>query len=281
MVIGINISTSAALGADPVADAIAAERLGYDFVSMSDHPAGAQPTYETIALLTWIAARTSRIAIATRVLGVPFRSPAMVAKSAESLQRLSGGRLVLGLGGGYSDDEIRSLGGTAISPRQKVDGLADAIAIMRGVWTDPVVTHHGSVHTVDDLTVEPKPEQPIPIWLGTYGNRALAVTGRLADGWIPSLGFAPPARIPEMLDRIRTAATEAGRDPDAVRAVYNVPVRLDPTARMAEDAVAGSAADVIEQLRAFTEFGFTGFNLMPSAPPDVRALAEEVVPALR
>jgi alkanesulfonate monooxygenase SsuD/methylene tetrahydromethanopterin reductase-like flavin-dependent oxidoreductase (luciferase family) len=280
LLIGLGISTSAAPGADPVAEALAAEAFGYDFVSASDHPAGPSPSYETPTLLTWIAARTSRIGIATRVLGVPFRRPAMLAKAAESVQRLSGGRLILGLGAGYSDEEIAALGASVGSPRAKVDGLADAIEILRRAWSGSAASYHGPVHSVDALTLSPAPDRPIPVWLGTYGNRALAVTGRLADGWIPSLGFASPARAPEMLDRIRTAAVAAGRAPDAVRAVYNVPVRLDPAARPTEDTVAGSAADVVEQLQAFTRLGFTGFNLMPAAD-EVRAIAEDVLPALR
>jgi alkanesulfonate monooxygenase SsuD/methylene tetrahydromethanopterin reductase-like flavin-dependent oxidoreductase (luciferase family) len=280
LLIGIGVSTSAAADADPLAEALAAERLGYDFVSASDHPVGTHPSYETTTLLTWIAARTRRIGIMSRVLGVPFRRPGMVAKTAESLQRLSAGRLILGLGGGYSDEEIGALGGPVPSPRAKVDGLADAIEIMRRVWAEPSVTYRGVVHSVHELSLQPKPERPIPIWVGTYGTRALGVTGRLADGWIPSLGFAPPARVPELLDRIRAAAVAAGRPPDAVRAIYNVPIRLDARARTTEEAVAGSAADVIEQLRAFTDLGFTGFSLTPAAD-QAQAIAEDVVPALR
>lgn len=276
MLIGVGITTSTE--ADPLAEALAAESSGYDFVSASDHPHGPSPSYETPALLGWIAARTTRIRIATRVLAVPFRRPAMLAKWAETLQRLSGARLILGLGGGYSDEEITAVGASALSPGAKVDGLADAIEIIHGAWSGDLVTHAGRVHSVHALQIAPTPDQPIPIWLGTYGPRALAVTGRLADGWIPSFGFAPPAQIPVMLDRIRTAAAAAGRTPDAVRAVYNVPVRL--ATRSDPDVVAGTAADVIEQLQAFTELGFTGFNLMP-IPDQAQAVAEQVLPALR
>ncbi|MGQ0840229.1 LLM class flavin-dependent oxidoreductase [Actinokineospora sp.] len=279
LLIGLGITTSA--DEDPVAEAIAAEALGYDFVSASDHPVGAHASYETLSLLTWIAAHTSRIKVATRVLGAPFRRPAMLAKAAESLSRLSGGRLILGLGAGHSDDEIRALGGPALTPRDKIDGLAETIRILRGAWTHPSYNQQGRIHTVDDLTLEPKPATPIPVWLGTFGPRALAVTGRLADGWIPSLGFAPPARIPDMLDRVRTAAATANRPADAVRPIYNVAVHVDATAARTDDMVTGSPTDVLDQLRAFTELGFTGFNIVPETPDDVRAFAEEVLPALR
>lgn len=279
LLLGYALSAAAGPGDDPVAEARAAERLGFDFVALADHPVGGHPSYETLTLLTWLAARTERIGIAAKVLGVPFRRPAMVAKSAESVQRLSGGRLILGLGGGYSDDEIAALGAPVPSPRAKVDGMAEAIEIMHRIWSGPEVTYHGRVHSVEKLTMSPRPAHPIPIWLGTYGPRALAATGRLADGWIPSLGFAAPAAIPEMLDRIRTAAVAAGRAPDAVRAIYNVPVALARSGARAADTVTGSAAEIVEQLREFGDLGFTGFNLVV-APGQLEAVATEVLPAL-
>jgi len=284
LLLGLGISTSAARGDDPVADALTAERLGYDFVSASDHPVGTHPSYGTLTLLTWIAARTSRITVATRVLGVPFRRPAVLAKSIESLDRLSGGRVILGLGAGYSDDEIRALGCRSHTRGEKVTGLADAVQIIRGTWSEPAFTHAGEVYRVDALDLEPKPARTIPIWLGTFGPRALGVTGQLADGWIPSLGHAPPARIPEMRERISAAAVAAGREPDAVRCVYNVPVRIDPAGRSTDDEVAGPAAAVVERLQEFRQLGFTGFNLMVSGPDLVaqtQAIAEDVLPVLR
>lgn len=263
-IVGVGISTSTE--DDPVQQAIEAERLGYDFVSASDHPIGAQPTFETWTLLTWMAARTSRIGVASRVLGVPFRRPVMVAKAAESVHRLSGERLILGLGGGHSDAEIAAVGGPALTAGQKVTGLADAITTVRRAWAEQL---------------RPTPVTPIPIWLGTYGPRALAVTGRLADGWIPSLGFAGPEKIPAMLDQIRTAAAAAGRPVDSVRAIYNVPVAFE--SRRATDAatVTGTTSDVVEQLCALEQLGFSGFNLIIARPRDVAAVAQEVVPELR
>jgi alkanesulfonate monooxygenase SsuD/methylene tetrahydromethanopterin reductase-like flavin-dependent oxidoreductase (luciferase family) len=121
-------SASAPSATGPVADAQRAERLGFDFVSASDHPSGQTRTYETWTMLAWMAASTTRIAVASRVLGVPYRAPAMVAKMAETLDRLSGRRLILWLGGGYSDDEFRAFGLGVPTPREKVDGLGEAVA---------------------------------------------------------------------------------------------------------------------------------------------------------
>jgi alkanesulfonate monooxygenase SsuD/methylene tetrahydromethanopterin reductase-like flavin-dependent oxidoreductase (luciferase family) len=279
LVIGTGISSSAAPSADPVAEALAAERAGYDFVSASDHPVGDHPTYDVLSMLTWVAARTTRIGVATRVLGVPFRRPAMVAKTAESLQRLSGGRLVLGLGAGHLDDEILALGGAPLTPGQKVAGLSEAITIMRGGWTGQSFDHDGQQHSVRGLRLTPSPVAPIPIWLGTYGPRALTVTGRLADGWIPSLGAASREELPRMLDQVRAASVEAGRSPDAVRPVLNVTIRLDPRLSTDAGSIGGSAADVVDQLGDYVDLGFRGFNLQPAGA--VEAVAAEVLPALR
>jgi alkanesulfonate monooxygenase SsuD/methylene tetrahydromethanopterin reductase-like flavin-dependent oxidoreductase (luciferase family) len=284
LIFGVGVPASAAAGDDPVGLAQEAERLGFDFVSAADHPCGGDPTLETTVMLTWIAARTSRITVASRVLGVPFRRPAMVAKLAASLDLLSGGRFILGLGAGYSDPEIAALGAPPLSPADKIDGLSEAIQIIRGAWTSPGYTQDGRHHSVLDLEMEPGPARPIPIWLGTFGPRALAVTGRLADGWIPSLGYRPVEAIPAMRHRIDAAAEAAGRHPDEIRGILNLNVRLDPEAQPRPEAVAGSAQQVITQLRDLLGLGFTGFNFLVNGPDRVagmKRLAEDVLPALR
>ncbi|PZS30183.1 MAG: LLM class flavin-dependent oxidoreductase [Pseudonocardiales bacterium] len=281
---GINVSTSAADGADPVRDAVRAEELGFDFVSSSDHPCGDTPSFETWTMLTWIAASTSRLGIATRVLGVPYRAPAMVAKMAESLDRLSGGRLILGLGGGYSDDEFRAFGLRVPTPREKVDGLAEAITVIRGLWSEPDFSFGGSIHHTVHADLEPKPARHIPIWLGTFGPRALQVTGRLADGWIPSHGYVPIDEVIAMRTRVLDAARDAGRDPADFTCAYNVTVRVDPTAAADADMVTGSVDAVVEQLAGFIDLGFTTLNLMPEGPDveeQTEILATQVIPTLR
>jgi alkanesulfonate monooxygenase SsuD/methylene tetrahydromethanopterin reductase-like flavin-dependent oxidoreductase (luciferase family) len=285
MLLGVNVSTSAAPGADPVADALKAEELGFDFVSASDHPSGANPTFENWTMLTWIAASTSRIKIATRVLGVPYRPPAMVAKMAESLHRLSGARLILGLGGGYSDKEFKAFGLRVPTPKEKVEGLEEAIQIARGLWTQAKFNYEGRHYRTDSADFEPKPDRAIPIWVGTYGPRALALTGRAADGWIPSLSEdASPEMIPAMRDRILSAAESVGRDPSGITCVYNVEVRLEERLGSDPYLVSGPADAVVERLAAFVDLGFSAFNLMPQGPDlddQVERLGREVVPALR
>ncbi|HEU4398750.1 MAG TPA: LLM class flavin-dependent oxidoreductase [Actinomycetota bacterium] len=284
LLIGLNVSTAATPGADPVAAARKAEVLGFDFVSASDHLHGRQPTYETWTMLSWIAAATTRIRVATRVLGVPYRPPAVLAKMAETFDRLSGGRLILGLGGGAMDAEFRAFGLGVRSPRDKVDGLEEAIRIARGMWSRPGFTFEGRLYRTDGADLEPKPDRRIPIWLGTYGNRALALTGRLADGWIPSLGYAPPERVAGMRERVLTAARAAGRDPEEVTCAYNVGVRVDERADARPSVVAGSPDAVTERLLGFLGLGFAALSLIPVGPGEqdqAERLAREVVPALR
>jgi alkanesulfonate monooxygenase SsuD/methylene tetrahydromethanopterin reductase-like flavin-dependent oxidoreductase (luciferase family) len=282
--IGVGVPASAAPGDDPVALAVLAERLGYDFVSTSDHPAGTAPTFETWTMLTWIAASTSRIGIATRVLGVPYRSPAMVAKMAETLSRLSNGRLVLGLGGGYSDEEFHAFGLPVPTPAAKVTGLGEAIEVMRGLWREPAFTMAGTIHRTNAADLEPKPSQPIPIWLGTFGPKALALTGRLADGWIPSLGFADETQLVGMRARVLASAEDAGRDPAAITCALNVEVALD-TDTDDSSVIAGSPAQVLDRFHTLADLGFTTFNIMTSGDQTAQAdqvtrFAAEVLPAL-
>lgn len=284
LIFGVGVPASAAPGDDPVGMAQEAELLGYDFVSAADHPCGPSPSYETTILLAWIAAQTSRIKVASRVLAVPFRRPAIVAKLAASLAQLSDGRLILGLGAGYSDQEIAAVGAPALSPAEKIDGLAEAIQVIRGAWTHSGYTQNGRHHSVRDLEMEPRPAVPIPVWLGTFGPRALAVTGRLADGWIPSLGYTPTENFTAMRHRIDIAAEAAGRRPEQIRGILNLGIGIDPDAQPGPDAVTGPTTQVISQLRHLLGLGFTGFNFLTSGPDRIaamRRIADEVLPVLR
>jgi alkanesulfonate monooxygenase SsuD/methylene tetrahydromethanopterin reductase-like flavin-dependent oxidoreductase (luciferase family) len=276
---GLGISPALTPGADPIGLAQQAEELGFDFVSASDHPCGADPTYETWTMLSWIAAATSRIRIATRVLGVPYRPPAMVAKMAETFDRLSGGRLILGLGGGYSDQEFRAFGLPVPTPGQKVDGLEDAIRIARGLWSEPAFTYAGKQFHTDQAELMPKPERHIPVWLGTFGDRALDLTGRLADGWIPSLGSAPPAQSVVMRNKVLKAAEAVGRDPETITCAYHIQISFKPH----EDpwVVSGSAGQIAERLQSFVDLGFTTLSLTTMDSDEaVHQLATEVIPQI-
>ena len=281
---GLSIPTSVLPGTDPVATARMAEDLGFDFVSASDHPCGTEPVCETWTILSWVAAATSRIRVATRELGVPYRNPANVAKMAETFSRLSGGRLILGLGGGSSDEEFRAFGLGTFSARDKVDGLEEAISITRGLWSQPRFTFTGRLHRTDSADLEPKPAHPIPIWLGTFGDRALRVTGQLADGWIPSYGDRPLHQYQAMRQRVLTAAREAGRDPAGITCALHMQAHVGDRVTGEPSLVAGPPAAVTGQLLTFAGIGFTSFSFTLTGPgtrEQAERLAHEVIPAVR
>jgi alkanesulfonate monooxygenase SsuD/methylene tetrahydromethanopterin reductase-like flavin-dependent oxidoreductase (luciferase family) len=281
---GVSIVPSASGRSDPVAEARRAEGLGLDQVSIWDHPHGDRPSFETWTLLTWIAARTERIGLATDVLGLPFRLPALTAKMAETLDRLSDGRVILGLGGGGSDRETAGLGAPARTPLEKVEALEEGLEVIRGVWNRSPFSFEGRHYGTDAATIEPKPERPIPIWLGTYGPKALDLTGRRADGWIPSMPYLAPRAARSRMELVRASAARAGRDPDALDYAYNVGVRIGgPPPDDPERQVAGEPEEVVERLLELTEIGFTVLNLWLGGRREeqLERLGSQVLPALR
>jgi alkanesulfonate monooxygenase SsuD/methylene tetrahydromethanopterin reductase-like flavin-dependent oxidoreductase (luciferase family) len=279
--VGVSLRTSADV--DPAAEARHAESLGFDLVTAMDHLPGSRPSFETWTLLTWVAASTERILVGTNVLGMPYRHPAVTAKMAETFQRLSGGRLVLGIGGGGSNQEFAAFGLPVRKPREKVDAFEEGIGVIRRLWEGGPVTFHGAQYSVEGAEISPTPEPPIPLWFGSYGPRSLALTGRLADGWIPSYRYAPPQRWQQMRDRVRKAAEEAGRDPETLAYAYNVGVRVDERAEQRHGMIAGPPDKVVEEILPLLRAGVT-FPVIWTAGEGFEQrerLAKEILPNLR
>jgi probable F420-dependent oxidoreductase len=281
---GVTVIPSASDRSDPVGEARHAEEVGFDLVTVWDHLHGDRPSYETWTLLTWIAASTSRISVGPNVLGLPYRNPVVTAKMAETLDRLSAGRLTMGLGAGGSNQEFEAFGLPVRSPREKIEALEEAITIIRGVWFAPSFTFEGRHYRSLGAEIEPKPARPIPIWLGTYGRRGLDLTGRMADGWLPSMSYAPPDVAREKLKVVRESAERAGRDPDTLTYAYNVSVRVggDP-APDPDRMVAGEPGAIAERLAGLAADGFSCFNLWLSGDRSEQRerLANDVLPAVR
>jgi len=162
----------------------------------------------------------ARVRLVPDVANLPLRLPAVLAKAAASLDVLSGGRLELGLGAGAFWDAIVAMGGPRRSGPESVDALEEAIAIMRAFWAGERNIRVGGDHyRVHGAHAGPAPAHPIGIWLGAYGPRMMRVTGRLADGWLPSVPRLPAEELDARHAAIDEAARRAGRDPsDIVRA---------------------------------------------------------------
>ena len=191
---GVSIIPSASGRSDPVAQTRRAEELGFDLVSIWDHPHGETPSFETWTLMTWIAARTTRIRVVSNVLGLPFRLPALTAKMAETLDRLSDGRLILGLGGGGNDEEFAGFGAPVRTPSEKVEALEEGVAMIRGVWAESPFTYHGRHYRSEAAMLEPKPSHRIPIWLGTSGGKRSSSPGVWPTGGSPRWARRPRRR---------------------------------------------------------------------------------------
>jgi alkanesulfonate monooxygenase SsuD/methylene tetrahydromethanopterin reductase-like flavin-dependent oxidoreductase (luciferase family) len=255
---------------------------GLDLIGIQDHP------YQWRFLDTWaligdLLARTERVRIFPDVANLPLRPPAMIAKQAATLDVLSGGRFELGLGAGAFWDAIGAMGGPVRSGGEALRALEEAIGLIRAFWSgERTIGFEGEHYRVRGLHPGPPPAHRIEIWLGVAKPRALELTGRLADGWVPSLSWATPELVPELTARIDEAAAAAGREPSAVRRLYNISGSIldGPTRGLLQ----GPSEHWVETLTEFAiELGFDTFVLWPADDhrTQLQRFGEEVVPALQ
>jgi alkanesulfonate monooxygenase SsuD/methylene tetrahydromethanopterin reductase-like flavin-dependent oxidoreductase (luciferase family) len=261
---------------------LAAERGGLDLIGIQDHPYQRR-FLDTFSLLAFIAARTERVRLFPDVANLPLRDPAMLAKAAASIDVLSGGRFELGLGAGSFWDAIEAFGGPRRSGPESVDALEEAIAIMRACWSgERSVSFEGRHYRVRGMKFGPVPAHPIGIWLGALGPRMMRITGRLADGWVPSLPRVPLDSLAGRIAVIEEAAERAGRDPRAIRRIANVNgVIADGPV---EGWLRGPPEHWVAELGALAaDHGFDGFVLWADGDmvEQIGRFAAEVAPAVR
>jgi len=281
------------------------EELGFDSVWLSDHVvlprepssdypysskglpmASWRPFYEPVAAMAFVAARTSRVRIGTSVLVPALRHPVLLAKMFSTIDALAQGRLVLGLGAGWLEDEFRILGAPPFAERGPV--LEEIVALMTALWSGEGA-FHGDHWDVPAVYFEPASEQQPrpPIWIGGNTDAAIRRAARIGDGWHPAR--MSPDEFAEARERLAVAVRDAGRD------VADVEPSLTGLLRFTDDAIDGSRLrDVVgtpeavtELLRRYAEAGVGTFvaALDPHEPlagrrETIVRLAEEVVPAL-
>jgi alkanesulfonate monooxygenase SsuD/methylene tetrahydromethanopterin reductase-like flavin-dependent oxidoreductase (luciferase family) len=265
-----------------------ADQLGYDLLAVQDHPY--QPAHlDALALLGVILGQTVQIRVFQDVGNLPLRPPAVFAKAAATLDVLSGGRFEAGLGGGGFLRAAQAMGAPPLSAGESLDALEEAVAILRASWSGaPGLRFEGTHYRLDGARPGPVPAHEIGIWLGAMKPRALALTGRLADGWAaPLMNYLPPAAAAEAQLVIDRAAREAGRDPAAIRRIYNLPGAFTATAPAPatddDEAIIGPPghwADVLTHLAL--DHGFGTFAIMGEPDPRMlRTFIEEVAPQVR
>jgi len=259
----------------------AADRAGLNLVGIQDHPYQRR-FLDTWTLISTLVPVTERVRFFPDVANLPLRPPAMLATAAASLDVLSGGRIEMGLGAGAFWDAIEAMDGPRRSPGEAVRSIEEAIKVMRLVWSEKKsLRFDGELYSLKGMRPGPHPAHPIGIWIGAGGPRMLKLVGRFADGWVPSLFWALPERLPELHGRIDAGAAEAGRQPEEIKRVYNLSGNIGADG---DDLLEGSVSKWVEQLTRFVlEFGMDTFIYWPSDDHirQIEVFASEVAPAVR
>jgi alkanesulfonate monooxygenase SsuD/methylene tetrahydromethanopterin reductase-like flavin-dependent oxidoreductase (luciferase family) len=273
--IGIFVVPSAEDPELTLAQATAADAAGLEYLAVQDHPYQRR-FFDTWTFLSFVAARTSSVRLLTDVVNLPLRLPSVLAKSAASLDVLSGGRVEIGIGAGGFWDAVAAMGGPRRSGKESVDALVEAIAIMRDFWAPAeVIRRDGEHYHVIGAKPGPPPAHPIGLWIGAYGPRMLRVTGRLGDAWLPSLGghYLKPDDVPPMQAAIDEAARAAGRDPADVKRATNV---------MALEGDPGGWTDQLVRIAIDLRFETVLVSVPAEQPIEfIRRLGEEIAPRVR
>jgi alkanesulfonate monooxygenase SsuD/methylene tetrahydromethanopterin reductase-like flavin-dependent oxidoreductase (luciferase family) len=244
-----------------------ADELGFELAGFQDHPYQRR-FLDTWTLISALGSQTSRIRLFPDVANLPLRPPAVLAKAAASLDVITGGRVELGLGAGGFWDAIRGMGGPVREPKDSILALEEAIQVTRLIWSGQRgLRFEGRFYRLDGVHSGPVPAHRIEIWLGVYRPRGLELTGRLADGWLPSMGYQPLSEVAAKHARIDEAAAKAGRKPSDIRRLFNVGGNLE--------------AEQLTELAL--EHGMDTFILWfeGDLEREVRRFAEETAPAVR
>lgn len=290
----------------------AADRYRYDSVWITDHiviPQATTSTYpyspdgnldleaaahylEPLTVMSYLAAVTERVAIGSSVLILPYRNPMLVAKMVATLDVLTRGRVILGVGVGWMREEFQALNLTTFDERGAATD--EYIQILRELWTRDRPTYRGRFFSFDAVRFYPKPLQKPhpPIWIGGHTRAAIRRAARLGDGWHP-IGLRPPAGLhPEEYAQaaadLRSQATAAGRDPRAITLTLRAPITfVDGDASGSRTPFIGSRDQIVEDIRAYQRLGVRHlvFDFAGSSPDAIveqlHCFAEEVRPEFR
>jgi probable F420-dependent oxidoreductase len=202
---------------------VRAEELGFHAIWAGDHVFYRSDVLQPLHLLTWVAAKTSRVRLGQAVMLSAYLNPVLLARAAATIDVLSGGRFSLGMSIGGTEAEYNSIG---VPMNQRVGRLLESIEIMRRLWREDGVEHKGRYHQIEGGSINPKPVQQggVPVYMGGASDAMLRRIARHADGWVgPS---APISRFLESVPKLRHRARDIGRNPDslAIAKLQNISV---------------------------------------------------------
>ncbi|WP_329339729.1 TIGR03619 family F420-dependent LLM class oxidoreductase [Streptomyces sp. NBC_01352] len=252
----------AAAGPDDLLDlARTADRAGFDYVACCDHVAvprrlaSAMSTvwYDPVATLAFLAAATERVRLLSHVAVVGLRHPLLTAKQYATLDHLSGGRLVLGVGAGHVEEEFEALG---VDFRQRGAVLDESIeALRKALGPEEFPEHHGKLYDFQDLGQRPRPAQTrVPLWVGGSSPAAVRRAALKGDGWLPQ--GDPRERLPAQIERIRNLREEAVlQGPFTIGAIAEPLYVGTPTWDVGRRTLTGPPDALAESLRAYRAMG--------------------------
>ena len=260
--------------------ATAAEAIGFDAVWVSDHlgfgdPHGAwNGAWESMTLLAALAVAVPRVRLGTYVTAMPLRNPALLAKMAETLDEVSGGRVILGLGAGWNEPEFRAFG---VAWDRRFDRFEEGLRVIAGMFRDGGADADGEFVRAGGAPIAPRGPRPAgpPIMIGTHGERMLRLTAELADEW--NAGMISPDELAPLVARVDAACAAADRDPATLARSAEVLVRtLDGGGSEPEGhELRGSPEEVATALRRYAELGISHLQvqLRPNRLEAVRAFS--------
>jgi len=297
MQIGFNLPLSGALASPPVLTrlAVEGEAIGFDYIALSDHivepihiharypysetgefPKGSRgERHEQLSAMAYLAAKTSRIRFLTSVMVVPHRPAVLTAKILSTIDVMSGGRVIVGVGAGWLQEEFEALGAPPFAERGKVTD--EYLQAFRELWTKPAPRFEGRFVKFADILFAPKPVQKPhpPLWIGGESGPAMRRAARLGDGWYP-IGTNPQHPLNTLpryragVERLRKLIADAGRDPAAIALAYRVHRHGTEVSAKADDGekhlFSGGAAEIAEDLRAMRALGLAAVDFSFPAP---------------
>ncbi|MFZ0214544.1 MAG: LLM class F420-dependent oxidoreductase [Candidatus Dormiibacterota bacterium] len=247
-----------------------------------------KPFLEPLTALAFLAGVTEKIRLGISVLVMPYRNPVHWAKVAATIDWLSRGRFVLGVGIGWMREEFAAV--DADFERRGAIG-DEQLRLVRALLSERHVTFKGDFYHLDDIAFEPKgndPARPIPIWAGGEGRPAQRRAGRFADAWFPYFPRITPGELRRRHEHVRAVAARAGREPDAVSLNCCLSIDLTTDAQPQDpEVLRGSSEQIAERLHAFREVGVEHVGLQflvgrfPARLEQMQQFSEEVMPQVR
>ncbi|MDX2159697.1 MAG: LLM class flavin-dependent oxidoreductase [bacterium] len=248
---------------------------------MTDHFFwGDSPTHEAWTVMAYLAARFPTLKIGPMVLGQSYRNPALLAKMAATLQVLSGGNFIMGIGAGWKEDEYLAYGYEYPRPGIRIEQLEDTLEILKRLWTQPgQVTYRGKHYQVENAYCEPKPDPVPPIIVGGAGDKTMRLAAIHADMW--NIPDAPYDRYAERAAKLRALCAEVGRDPASIRMSWFGRLGVGRTEAEAlerggghwtsANAFMGTPGQVVDELNRFVALGCDYFmvEVLDVGNPDV------------